>query len=153
MLSDRLDFMPINGPVTARSNHNHIGVPDLLSQHFVGRSPQISLIHQYLTTTAIIGPARAAVWGTPGMGKTQLSLRYLRQFRDIYTWTLFISAGSKDSITSAYRTIASTINLLDVALAPDDQVVEKVKQWLAGNSDWLLIFDGECESNQLLNQS
>ena len=84
-------------------------------------------------------------------GETNLALSYLKQFREIYTWSIFISARSKDSITSAYRTIASTLDLLDIALASDDLVVEKVKHWLAGNSDWLLIFDDVIDCNNVLH--
>jgi hypothetical protein len=150
MLTDRLDFTPVHKTATAKGTHTHIGVPDLLSQHFIGRSPQLSLIHRHFRTTAIIGPARAAVWGPPGMGKTQLGLAYLGQHHEIYTWSIFISASSKDSITSGYRTIASTLDLLDIALASDDLVVGKVKHWLAETSDWLLIFDDVIDSNVVL---
>lgn len=149
MLTAHLDVKHIL--VTAGSTQAPIGVPDLLSQHFTGRSSALSLIHQHLTTTAIVGPARVAVWGTPGIGKTQLTLRYLQQYRKIYQRNIFVNASSKDSIISAYRTIVSTLDLLDIGLASNDMVIEKVKHWLAENINWLLIFDNVKDANDVLH--
>jgi hypothetical protein len=135
--------------VTNSSTHVHIGVPDLLSHHFTGRLPELSAIHQYFTTTAFVGPARAAVWGIPGIGKTQFTLRYLQQHS--YGLKIFVNASSKDSIISMYRTIASARNLLDVALASDELVVEKVKYWFGENLNWLLVFDNVKDANDVLH--
>lgn len=137
MLTWSSGFSPT--PVTARSNYRHICVPGLFSQHFTGRSSDLHLIHRYFATVSSLGPARAALWGDPGMGKTQLTLQYLQRYS--YSCNIFVNASSKSSIISTYRTVASTLELLDTALASDDQVVEKVKSWLGAVDNWLLIFD------------
>jgi hypothetical protein len=133
--------------VSAHGFHGHVCVPGLFSQHFTGRSRELSFIHQRFSTAASLGPTRAVVWGHPGVGKTQLTLQYLQQYpRDC---KIFVNASSKDSIISTYRTTASTLELLNTALASDEQVIDKVKSWLGANADWLLIFDNINDAKDL----
>jgi hypothetical protein len=101
-----------------------IGVPGFVNQNFKGKSSHLIRIQQHLLSS-------------PRISKTRLTLQYIEQQRDKSKQVIFINTSSKSRISSAYRTVASTLSLLaDVGFGSsmDDSVVAKVKQWLAENS-------------------
>lgn len=119
-------------------------VPDLLSGTFYGREDVLECVHRSLLrgrqTSEI---SRTAIWGLPGIGKTQIALCYERRHRSDYRHVFFVNASGAETIVTTYRAFLQ-------ALFPDKtgfdrldnaEVEKLMKAWLARNPNWLLIYD------------
>lgn len=90
------------------------------------------------------------VYGLGGAGKSQLVLDYIRQYRQDYSATIWISASSQASIehdfTQLYRLLYSAITLKDTDLPKIDDIILAVKSWFSGQDGrWLFVFDSADE--------
>ena len=79
------------------------------------------------------------LWGTGGIGKTQICLKFTEEMSDRFSHVFWVDATSVESITSSLRGIFSTFAAN--AYYPDDSV-ESVLQWMSGiQEEWLIVFD------------
>ncbi|KAI9810185.1 MAG: hypothetical protein M1827_006631 [Pycnora praestabilis] len=122
----------------------NFSVPALLSNYFTGRQVilqglQINLVD----SNDRISPRRAALWGLPGIGKSQIALQYAAITQARYTNVFFIHSGSEAQLMSDYRIIADLLELFPLhdREIEERRVIERVKHWLANNTGWLLIYD------------
>ncbi|KAL8644479.1 MAG: hypothetical protein Q9226_007742, partial [Calogaya cf. arnoldii] len=87
---------------------------DLLTSHFTGRNAELSIIETALKQSPSIGPARAVIWGVPGVGKTQIALKYCLEFYSRwYTHIFWISASTTGKIRQGIE------NVLDELESPE----------------------------------
>ncbi|KZP29730.1 TPR-like protein [Athelia psychrophila] len=141
-------------PATATFNPMHPRAPfndapvDRISPCFVGRDEELQLFANVLGLCDGDTPSRYAVWGMPGLGKSQLALKYANtSFRaGLHTHIIWISATT---VEKANQGLAGVLNLLQ---HPDrdhpDQAaritaarlcLEHSQQY--GFLKWLIIFD------------
>jgi hypothetical protein len=85
--------------------------PDILSRRFFGRRKYVSRIRSRLCTRRGHNCSVAVLYGHPGVGKTQLALRYVRRYAQRYKVILWISADKPEKIENSYATAASKIRL------------------------------------------
>src|ERR1700722_10798577 len=144
-------------------------LPFARNPKFVGREPEIGYVHQYLTSDAGNRQRVVLLFGTGGMGKSQIALEYSYRFQKNYTAIFWIDARSKESTElafvdaaqrlvwhlsrrSSYEEAAKNIGVFGLKDAEGKllnepearlRIVQAVKDWLARdfNDDWLLIFD------------
>jgi len=131
-------------------------VPDLLSRHFTGRKILLSSLHGCLVDSASRSrPKRAALWGLPGVGKSQIAFRYAQDTISEYKNVFYIRGDSKAQILIDLRAIAEILSLIDREQVPTNRdaeerfIIEAIKTWLANSSYWLLIFDNVCDLRAL----
>jgi hypothetical protein len=90
-------------------------------------------------------PSRCAVYGMPGIGKTQLLLRYAKVSWDqnLYSCIFWISATSIDKINQGVSGILDLIGHPDRYLQDQTAKLIAARLWLERyeGGDWLLIFD------------
>jgi hypothetical protein len=93
-------------------------------------------------------PSRCAIHGMPGIGKTQLLLRYVKLSWDQlrYTSTFWISATSLDKLNQGLSGILDLIKHPDRSLPDQTSKLTAARLWLEQShnddgGDWLLIFD------------
>lgn len=122
-------------------------VPDLLSNSFAGREEALTSIRRCLPFTLDGKIRKAAVWGTPGIGKTQIALRFEERYRDQYRHIFFVNATSSATIVTDYRQIAQRLKIPrpDQGSPGESDIVEALKTWLAKCTSWLMIFDNALE--------
>lgn len=131
-------------PLPLSSSAKTFSVPDLLSRYFVGRKNILAGLHNSLVGSDDRSrPRKAALWGIPGVGKSQVAFRYAGDTIQKYTNVFYIRADSKVQLVSEFRVIAEVLSLIDrqQADAEEHVIIEVVKRWLANSSRWLLIFD------------
>jgi hypothetical protein len=89
--------------------------------------------------------SRYAVYGMPGIGKTQLLLWYAKVSRDqnLYSCIFWISATSVDRIIQGFSGILDLIEHPDRYLPDQTTKLTTAKRWLEKyeGGGWLLVFD------------
>lgn len=94
-----------------------------------------------------------AISGLGGIGKTQLSLRFARQYHQRYSAVIWLNASNDVTLKAGYVSLAQQIRRHDkqhegrqdevMEQMDEEQTVQVVRQWLskAKNKTWLLILD------------
>jgi hypothetical protein len=104
------------------------------------------------------GPKEIALFGIPGVGKTQISMQYSQRSRVdgwkglTYDHHLMLNAKSPAIIEKELRRIAATLNLIDDAFITSTDtgvLVAKFQVWLSSNKNWLLVFDDVTYNNDV----
>ena len=119
-------------------------VPKLLSKHFTGRQDILSkLSGVFVTPFEHSNPRIAAIWGVPGVGKSQILHKYARETQVLYQRIFFIRADGPTQILADYRMIAQELCIPDAddKNQPERKLIEGVKRALNKSSSWLLLFD------------
>ncbi|KZP24344.1 TPR-like protein [Athelia psychrophila] len=121
---------------------------DLISSCFTGRHQDVQFIANTFASPTGRTPARYAIWGMPGLGKSQLSLKYAHSSFESgrHTHIFAISATTVEKLT---RGLVEVLNLVrhperynsDQAaqLTAARQCLEHSEQY--GFVEWLIIFD------------
>ena len=123
-------------------------VPEI--EHFVAREEELAEIHRTLCGD---GSRRTVVlYGLGGIGKTQLTIAYAKQYRDKYSAVFWLNIKDEDSLKQSFAKAAkqilrehpssSRLNSMDVK-ENLDEVIDAVKGWLSlpNNTRWLMIYD------------
>jgi tetratricopeptide (TPR) repeat protein len=92
----------------------------------------------------------AALFGMPGVGKTQTAIEFAHRYRTDYRAVLWIRAGSAEDLTSGLLSLASVLGLPERSEPNQALVVRAVQDWLAENDRWLLIVDGADDLSLVL---
>jgi tetratricopeptide (TPR) repeat protein len=121
----------------------HFLVPDLLSNTFSGRDDVLACIHRSLRGRPTRTISRVAIWGIPGIGKTQIALRFANRYSSEYQNVFYVNASSSATILFDYRSIIRT--LLPKNQPPEEfderEIQDLFAEWLVKNQNWLLIYD------------
>ena len=87
------------------------------------------------------------------MGKTQLGLRFARQYHQRYSAVIWLNASSEVMLKAAYVSLAQRIRHHNkqsevgqgevIEQLKEEQAIQLVRQWLsqAENKTWLFVFD------------
>ena len=75
----------------------------------------------------------------PGVGKTQLAIRFATLAKPIYAFVFWISATSVDKISTSFSHIYTLVS--GEVSGSVDTLTIKAQKWLEANSNWLLVAD------------
>uniref|UniRef100_A0A8H7TQA7 NB-ARC domain-containing protein n=1 Tax=Bionectria ochroleuca TaxID=29856 RepID=A0A8H7TQA7_BIOOC len=121
---------------------------------FFGRRDILERINNHLNPSKKQPGFRCyTVYGTGGVGKTQVALAYVYQHRDSYDAIFWINSESKVSIRQSFLEIALSLQLPGVNQRDNaEQVREAVETWFRTTSqNWLLVFDNVESWDNILN--
>ena len=123
-------------PVTRRPNTSPL---------FVGRKDALDKLRKIFIHCAdsklTSRPMRHSclLWGTGGIGKTQICLKFVEEISDRLSHVFWVDASSEGSITMSLRGISS-ISAAQASCLDDS--VESVLQWISDiQEEWLIVFD------------
>jgi hypothetical protein len=137
--------MYISGRANPTRNPIIYAPVDILSVHFTGRSDELGFIQNALSEFHSGVPTRCVVYGMPGIGKTQLLLRYakLSRHHHLYSCIVWIPATSVDRITQGISGILDLIEHPDRYLQDQTTKLKAARVWLENyeGGNWLLVFD------------
>jgi hypothetical protein len=123
------------------------GAPQIHDDIFVGREPEIARLEKWLLPT----PTKqniVVLYGLGGMGKTQLSIHFAKQFHKRYSSVIWLNAKDEITLRAGLKELASRI-LAEMdreasgSQLEEDQAVVLSRRWLSepDNKKWLVIFD------------
>jgi tetratricopeptide (TPR) repeat protein len=117
---------------------------------FTGRDELLEQLRVQLSTeqpTAVV-----AAHGLGGVGKTQLALEYAHRHGDQYWLRWWVAAENPLTVTGALSQLASRLGLMREPEVGSDQesMVAAVREYLAGEGGWLLVFDNAEEPADLI---
>jgi hypothetical protein len=132
---------------TVTSSFNDAPV-DLLSIYFMERERELSLIrnaHQFCEESE---PPRCAIWGIPGVGKTQLAIRYTKIFLEDATVSavFWMSCSNVEKLHQGFSKLLNLIDHPDQFKLEQNARVIAARRWLeqpevSGILRWLLVLD------------
>ena len=122
---------------------------DLLSSNFTGRKKELDHIGRVLgTSRGGRTPTRCAIYGIPGIGKTQLALRYaeLSYNWQQYSVIFWISGASVEKLNQGFAKVLTLVGHPDRDHPEQSTRLTSARRWLEesdvnGCKKWLLIVD------------
>lgn len=122
--------------------------PQISADAFKGRRDHLESLKNCLLPADRPGRSIVSIVGVGGVGKTQLSLAYIRQYGHQYSSVFWLKANDEATLQQELVSLYGSIFPNSVATAaktPEDEqlAIERVKQWLSEseNDKWLMIFD------------
>jgi hypothetical protein len=129
-------------------------IPYGLNLKFFGRSPEEEALKRALQLEVSGEHLNViAIYGTGGVGKTQLALHYANTSLKLYDVVLWIPAETQIKFTQALAKFAFKLGISKSEGMEDDyQSIQKVRDWLnVSEKTFLLIFDN-VEDHDMLEQ-
>jgi hypothetical protein len=122
---------------------------DLLAANFTGRLRDLDFLSEIFgAVTEDDVPARCAVHGMPGLGKTKLILRFaqIAFARLLYSHIFWMSAATPDKLMKGMTKILDLVGHAERTRSEQDAKLTAARLWLEdsqriGGVRWLLIFD------------
>jgi GTPase SAR1 family protein len=109
---------------------------------FVGRKDVLDKLRKIFIHSAdskLMSRRSCLLWGTGGIGKTQICLKFIEEISDRLSHVFWIDASSEESIAMSLRGISS-IPAAQASFVDDS--VESVLWWMSGiQEEWLIVFD------------
>ncbi len=117
-------------------------VPYRRNPFFTGREELLQQLHARLATNNTAALAQThAINGLGGIGKTQLALEYAYRYQQDYRLIFWIMAATLETLLADFVRLAGAVGLPFQERQDTQQAVVAVKNWLAEQQEWLLIFD------------
>jgi hypothetical protein len=121
---------------------------DLLSIHFMERERELGLIRNAHQACDESAPARCAIWGIPGVGKTQLAIRYTKIFLEDATVSavFWMSCSNVEKLNQGFSKLLNLIDHPDQFKPEQNARIIAARRWLeqpevSGILRWLLVLD------------
>ena len=137
-------------PSNTRERYNKIPIPQRpnSSPLFVGRKDildnlKLQKIFFYCDDSQLMLRRSCLLWGTGGIGKTQICLEFIEEMSGRFSYVFWVDASSVERIIMSLRGMFS----FPAAQASCvDDSVESVLQWMSGiQEEWLIVFDNADE--------
>lgn len=115
-------------------------IPHQRNPNFTGREDLLAEMRVTFTAGQPDGMVQA-VYGVGGVGKTQVVLEYVYRHADKYRIVWWLRAEDSSTLAADYASLYAKLELSPKDITDQSTMVNAVREWLAQNGDWLLIFD------------
>jgi hypothetical protein len=122
------------------------GVPT--TEYFVPRKIEMQRLSEFFAIPSTRTAQRRVfvVYGTGGMGKTQLCAKFAETNAERFSAVFWLDGSSKDALQRSMASAGSRLSTRENTLLVTTDVAQSVddfRQWLSlpGNTDWLIVID------------
>ena len=116
------------------------------SSLFIGQKDVLNKLREIFNHCAdsrLTSRCSCLLWGTGGIGKTQICLKFIEEMSGRFSHVFWIDASSEESIIMSLRGISS-ISAAQASCLDDS--IESVFMWMSGiQEEWLIVFDNADE--------
>lgn len=125
-------------------------VPHPPVRRFYGRDGLLAEMHVSLILGEA-GRARGlAVYGQPGVGKTQIVTEYAYRYRADYDSVVWwVRGGEAGALAADYAALYRRLGLAPKDTNDHSYMSREVLRWLEGNDGWLLVFDNAAKPDDI----
>jgi tetratricopeptide (TPR) repeat protein len=116
--------------------------------HFTGRAAELMALRANLVRSDRPHPSAQIISGPGGVGKTELAVEYLHQYRDEYEIVWWIRAEHHDRVRDALVSLAQRLEARPAGMETSrDQTIAAVLNALAAGvrPNWLLVYDNAVQ--------
>ncbi|CAG8976325.1 hypothetical protein HYALB_00005732 [Hymenoscyphus albidus] len=128
-------------------------VPQGMNPHFTGRNEMRGCIRDALLGEEYIGERELktfVLFGLGGSGKTQVALKFAREFRNLFWGVFFVDVSSFSIASEGFDNIAEALKIRKSKAQASS--IHSVKDYLAGKTNWLLVIDNADDQNLDVSQ-
>lgn len=115
--------------------------PQRQNRLFTDRAALLAELHMCFFSAPPHQPARVALYGLGGMGKTQVAQEYLQRFSHLYRSVLWLNAETRETLSGEISALAGKLALSRKEQTSTDQLFAAFKGWLQRQTNWLLVLD------------
>ncbi|KAF1819699.1 uncharacterized protein K489DRAFT_362142 [Dissoconium aciculare CBS 342.82] len=122
------------------------GIP--ATDYFVPRKVEMQHLSEFFATTSTQSAQQRVfvVYGTGGMGKTQLCAKFSETNVERFSAVFWLDGSSKDALRRSMASAGSRVSTRTNALSAEmdiAQLIDDFRQWLSlsGNAHWLMVID------------
>lgn len=84
---------------------------------------------------------RIIIFGTGGVGKTQIAIEYIANFETQYDGIYWINASIEAELLTGFQAIADITQCVNTASLTLSEIAQAVQSWLYSTKHWLLVLD------------
>ncbi|KAL9104796.1 MAG: hypothetical protein Q9163_000294 [Psora crenata] len=145
------DSRPNNRPPTSICE-----LPDfILSPYFTGRSEELQQLDRVFSTSSGNLPQRCIIRGMPGVGKTQLALKFatVASNKGEYSYVFWVSAVSVGKLTRDFSKLADIVRLPRRYKLDQGSKLTAMRAWLEdppAARSWLVVLDNISEETAIM---
>lgn len=126
-------------------------IPYAENVHFTGRKEILDEIKNSLKPGEK-NPCSLALYGTGGVGKTQIALAYALNNADLYDAIWWVNAENELAMISSYKEFLQRKGIIkEEATYKGEEIVQFVRGWMEQNDNWLFIYDNAENEQELTN--
>ncbi|KAF1819697.1 purine and uridine phosphorylase [Dissoconium aciculare CBS 342.82] len=118
------------------------------TDYFVPRKVEMQYLSEFFATTSTQSAQQRVfvVYGTGGMGKTQLCAKFSETNVERFSAVFWLDGSSKDALRRSMASAGSRVSTRTNALSAEmdiAQLIDDFRQWLSlsGNAHWLMVID------------
>src|SRR5579884_3438547 len=119
---------------------NQLSIPPRNSS-FKGRVSQLEQIRQALfedpRSTCI-----CVLSGLAGIGKTQIALEYVHQYRDAYEFVFWADASDPTLLPATFKRFGGAMGIPYHRRRKFPSLLQEIHRWMQHHANWLIVFDG-----------
>ncbi|KAK6345581.1 hypothetical protein TWF718_007492 [Orbilia javanica] len=156
-LMDNFQCLVIRVPTyhspTLKASERIFDIPGILHPRFSGRQKYLDRVEAIFRGNTSKQGTIVSVFGMPGLGKSQMCLKYATDHRDDYDYAFYASASTAEHWLESCDNIIRRLKLPEADLQDQSQRVAALRAWLAGTPNWILIIDDawSCAVNAVRN--
>ncbi|KAF3941011.1 hypothetical protein ABW19_dt0200559 [Dactylella cylindrospora] len=125
-----------------RTRDRIFNFPRILHKNFSGRQKYLDRIHTCFKGNSPTGLGSiVSVYGYPGMGKTQICLKYAIDHENEYDYGFHTTASTPEQWLKSCDSIVQALRLPEASSSEQEKRMDVLRRWLSAQQGWIIVID------------